>query len=314
MTTGSDNARKIKEYLMALPKSNEFWVDRYINFINSFRATDGVKEHHHILQAKDFPQFKDLTKHSWNSVALSPRAHFIAHKILVKASGTRAAVMAYILMSELGYEDQTTIQNNREMKSSLMKTLWQDPEYRNMMCSMSKEKRSSPEERQRWSEFFTAMWDSDVGERLRSILRERTSRPETKSRFAKISKANWEDPNIRTRMINGIRESNATGKTVAEHKERTTNLWKDPEYVNLVNARRHEAMSTPEFKETKSKSSKAMWENREDIIKKREETKLLKISQGWKWYNNGVNSKFLHPDKVPSGWLEGRLATNRRKK
>ncbi|AYN55502.1 hypothetical protein [Dickeya phage Coodle] len=314
MTTGLNNDKKIREYLLALPKSDEFWVNRYINFVRNFQAVGDTKERHHILQAKDFPQFKNLSIHTWNLALLSPRAHFIAHKILAKATRTRAAVMAYVLMSEFGYEDQTTIQNNRAIKSSLMKALWEDPEYRKMMGSISKEKRSSPYERRRWSKFFVSMWNTEVGEKLRSILIARANTAEAKERFSQISKGNWKDPEIRERMINGLRESNSTGVTVAKHKERAINLWKDPEYVELVNTKRQEAMSTTEFKETRSKASKTMWENKEDIKKKREETKLLKLSQGWRWYNNGLNSKFIHPNEIPVGWVEGKLASNRGRK
>lgn len=298
---------------MALPNSNEFWVNRYIWFIQKFQITNGVQERHHILQVKDFPQYKNLTIHNWNLALLSPRAHFIAHKILAKAACTRASIMAYVLMSEFGYEDQATIQSNRALKSSLMKTLWEDPEYRKMMSSISKEKRSSTEERQRWSKFFTDMWNTEIGERLRNIMSVRANNPESKKRFSEISKENWKDSNIRERMINGLRISNSTGTTHIKHKERTTNLWKDPNYVKLVNTKRKESMATPEFIENKRKASKLMWENKESILQKREETKQLKLSQGWGWFNNGINSKFLHPDDVPNDWMKGRLPTRRKK-
>jgi hypothetical protein len=76
--------------ILSSKSHNPHYLNRYIRFIEGCREVNedytGYTEKHHICpQAKDlFPEYKSLKKHSWNLVALTPRQHFIAHRLLWK--------------------------------------------------------------------------------------------------------------------------------------------------------------------------------------------------------------------------------------
>jgi hypothetical protein len=85
---------------------NPHYLNRYIRFIESCRILNedyiGYTEKHHICpQAKDlFPEYKSLSKHPWNLAILTPRQHFIAHRLLWKAyPETKSMRRAFFLMS-----------------------------------------------------------------------------------------------------------------------------------------------------------------------------------------------------------------------
>lgn len=75
-------------FLITLYKNNHN-LSRYIRFIQSRKTQyEKYKTHkHHILpKATDFfPEFKDLKLHTWNYVNLTPREHYIAHRLLHRA-------------------------------------------------------------------------------------------------------------------------------------------------------------------------------------------------------------------------------------
>jgi hypothetical protein len=70
---------------------NSHYLKRYIWFIESCRILNedyiGYTEKHHICpKAKDlFPEYKSFSKHPWNCAILTPRQHFIAHRLLWKS-------------------------------------------------------------------------------------------------------------------------------------------------------------------------------------------------------------------------------------
>lgn len=78
----------IYESLKTLPH-NSHYVDRYFKFINACTSQQnlGYVEQHHILPKSMFPQFSDLSDHTFNSARLTGRQHFIAHWMLAKAYG-----------------------------------------------------------------------------------------------------------------------------------------------------------------------------------------------------------------------------------
>jgi hypothetical protein len=57
----------------------------------------GYTENHHILPKCLFPQFKNLKEHSWNSVNLSAREHFICHQLLVKIYSGKLIHAAFMM-------------------------------------------------------------------------------------------------------------------------------------------------------------------------------------------------------------------------
>jgi hypothetical protein len=84
---------------------NRHYLNRYVRFIESCRTLNedynGYTEKHHICpKAKDlFPEYKSLSKHSWNLAILTPRQHFIAHRLLWKAyPETKSMQQVFFLM------------------------------------------------------------------------------------------------------------------------------------------------------------------------------------------------------------------------
>jgi hypothetical protein len=83
---------------------NPHYLNRYIRFIESCRILNedytGYTEKHHICPKSLFPEYKSLSKHSWNLVVLTPRQHFIAHHLLWKAyPEMKSMSQAFFLMS-----------------------------------------------------------------------------------------------------------------------------------------------------------------------------------------------------------------------
>lgn len=62
-------------------------IQKYMNFISSRKQNSEIYEIHHILPRSMFPEFEKLKNNQWNAIKLSPREHFIAHKILWRAFG-----------------------------------------------------------------------------------------------------------------------------------------------------------------------------------------------------------------------------------
>lgn len=71
---------------------NPHYLNRYWKFIQSFQHQNSIKsvtEQHHICPKSNdlFPEYKSIKIHSWNSVHLTKRQHFIAHYLLSKSYG-----------------------------------------------------------------------------------------------------------------------------------------------------------------------------------------------------------------------------------
>jgi hypothetical protein len=81
---------------------NGYFLKKYVAFIHKFNGVyvDDRYETHHICPKALFPEFECLKQHTWNSAELSPRAHYIAHKILVKVFPTsKEMIYAFWCMS-----------------------------------------------------------------------------------------------------------------------------------------------------------------------------------------------------------------------
>ena len=127
-------------FLVPLYK-NEHNLSRYIRFIQNRKTIyEKYKTHrHHILpKAYDFfPEFKDLKIHKWNYTDLSPREHYIAHRLLYRAFPGSSQTCAFYnmaneqkRMSSKDYEQAKLLHIEKLIKSN------QNPE-RNKKISMS---------------------------------------------------------------------------------------------------------------------------------------------------------------------------------
>lgn len=82
------------EEILKTKRHNDHYLNRYIAFIHHClnedkKASSDQLEKHHICPKAEglFPEYKDLSKHRWNLVELTPRQHYIAHHMLWKAYG-----------------------------------------------------------------------------------------------------------------------------------------------------------------------------------------------------------------------------------
>ena len=95
---------------------NPHYLNRYIKFINNCIERNGSlcmktkynpggvhMDAHHILPKADgmFPEYEDLSKHTWNKCYLTNRQHFIAHWMLSRAYKTKQANYAFWRMCHL---------------------------------------------------------------------------------------------------------------------------------------------------------------------------------------------------------------------
>lgn len=85
-------------------KYNRHHLHRYMTFLQRCQQINEddmeTKYHlHHICPKAVFPQYKNLKRHIWNGIHLTPRQHFIAHLILAKAIPHVSTCRAVIYMS-----------------------------------------------------------------------------------------------------------------------------------------------------------------------------------------------------------------------
>lgn len=93
----------ILEILSSKPHNPHF-LNRYIIFIQKcIEKNDNIVifENHHICpKSKDmFPQYASGKKHPWNIAKLTPRQHYIAHKLLFKIYRNRSQAFSYRAMA-----------------------------------------------------------------------------------------------------------------------------------------------------------------------------------------------------------------------
>jgi hypothetical protein len=80
-------------FVSIMESSNIFNLNKYYNWyiniiLNSKMSNrskkDSYYEHHHILPTCLFPEYSNFNKNNWNGVLLTPKEHFIVHKLLCK--------------------------------------------------------------------------------------------------------------------------------------------------------------------------------------------------------------------------------------
>jgi ribosomal protein L32 len=64
------------------------FLSKYINFLHACQSKNTITaglEKHHALPKSLFPEYESFREHPWNMFKLTPRQHFIAHRLLWKA-------------------------------------------------------------------------------------------------------------------------------------------------------------------------------------------------------------------------------------
>jgi hypothetical protein len=92
----------VAEYKSKIPEINLHYLNRYISFVtklNKKKKSKGL-ESHHILLKSIFPEYKSFALYPTNKSVLTPREHFIAHKILYCACKQNQKISAaYVILS-----------------------------------------------------------------------------------------------------------------------------------------------------------------------------------------------------------------------
>lgn len=151
--------KNYKEILKTIPH-NTHQLNRYIKFVDHILKNppkDDYTEKHHICpKSKNyFPQYKSFTENPWNLVVMSPRQHFIAHRMLWKSYGGLMArafwMMSYTGSGKLDSRSHVEIRNvvsklsskqglsvlTFEQRSEIAKTrIKNDPEKHARVCGM----------------------------------------------------------------------------------------------------------------------------------------------------------------------------------
>lgn len=177
-------------------KFNPHFMNRYVKFIKQIQALGSrdleVFERHHILPRCIWPEFENLIEHRWNRIDLTPKEHFIAHLILMKAIDDYRLTLPITLMGENSKLYSTFRVRFIEALSKKITGLWKPPEFRNKQMKI----RSSKEYK----------------DRVNPIL----------SEAAKLSYKNG-----RVSPLKGVSKSEIEKKLLSEIQ---IQLWKDPEY------------------------------------------------------------------------------------
>ena len=109
----------------------------YITHLESCNGTDYL---HHTLPKSEWPEYKDLKRHSWNGTLLSYTEHVEAHRILSALVPDNSRFKyAYLLMSNQSAEAYSEASRKRKRhnarpevraaQSQLLKTLHSTPEF-----------------------------------------------------------------------------------------------------------------------------------------------------------------------------------------
>lgn len=87
---------KISKLLLAIEHNKYLLVYETIienaQMENRKKGKDVYYELHHIIPKSILPEYTDLTKHKWNGVLLTPKEHFIVHRLLCKFTTGKARI------------------------------------------------------------------------------------------------------------------------------------------------------------------------------------------------------------------------------
>ena len=79
---------------------------------------DEYFETHHILPKCIFPQYKNLKINAWNLSYLTPREHFIAHKLLIKCANVSSHSLMKLLAANGAFLRNKKFLSSREHEES----------------------------------------------------------------------------------------------------------------------------------------------------------------------------------------------------
>ena len=96
----------IERALKSIPHHNNYWIERYLSFLDTADEPKRTFDQHHILPRAIFPEVASFKRHPWNCIQLRPADHLFAHYYLYRALPRDSnAIWAFKLMVGKHYAD-----------------------------------------------------------------------------------------------------------------------------------------------------------------------------------------------------------------
>lgn len=232
------------------------YLDKYIKFLINYKIdineSDIYTEKHHILPRSTFPEYE---KESWNIVELSYEDHKLVHLWIFKAINNRtyqrplnwmmnyyknnkeisnAAKKGWINLKK----DKTKYEKWSKSRSDYMKNLSPDEQRRRANLFW---KNITEEEYINFSNKMKNVWTEEKRLEKSKQLNEYYSNPENIEKRRKETQKRWDNLDIEERLK--FREKmysiNRDKNKRLDASNKIKNKWKDPEYLNKMNNRRH---------------------------------------------------------------------------
>lgn len=182
----------MNNYKLPNPHSHHY-LSRYIKFINWIKSTNLIsdtKENHHIL-----PESMGGTNSFENRLDMTPRCHFLAHRMLWKAYKNKQMTAAFFAMC-----NQNNPYQNRERKIT-------SREYARLKKQFVEDIRRSSLE----------LWAT---EEFRQKHIDTNNTPKTKELRSRKGKELWEDSNYVKNVMMGRERAKSEGKYQYSEEER----------------------------------------------------------------------------------------------
>lgn len=265
------------ERLLLTKTNNTNLVRRYIRFIEKFKTEIG--DRHHILPKSTdmFPEFKNLSKNSWNCVVLDKRSHFIAHWMLARIFPNSSQSLAFYHMS-----------NYNKKRNSRLYAICYEKHTENVRIANKR-----PERNAKLSKSLSGR-----------IVSEETKQKLRKPRDRDIIEKMMATKRTRTYIVSEKRREKQriamTGKKKSPHTEvAKSNISKSKLGKKLFN--------NGVIQEYHFESPGMDWvEGGLPTFKP--------ASLGKKWFNDGQISKMFFEGEQPDGWMSGRHFAKRKRK
>lgn len=222
------NIYAIKELLLQANPKFVHHLNRYINLIEHYQknpSDDEYTESHHILPKSMFPEYENLTKHPWNKIDLSGKAHYVAHKILWKAFRDRKTCNAFWCMVTAKRKEQdrygkiTSAEYEvlRKERAKHIKEKKVSKKTRNKMSVSQNKRYEDPEELQKTSDASKETWQRpEYREKMDKIQKSDEFREKT----SKSAKKRYEDPNERRKISEINKKKHEDPEFAKFHAER----------------------------------------------------------------------------------------------
>lgn len=273
---------------------NPHYLNKYIRFVKNCqiknRNYQGYTENHHICpKANDmFPEYVSFKDYPWNCVVLTARQHFIAHMLLWKTYRNKSMTMSFNMMKNLKeYKVNSKIYEKLKIERSFFMT------ENNSRINIGKV-------------------NIKEGNSIRKIELEEFHKGQYKAQHANTVMVTDGQSSFRVdaddpRLLTGELAGHTKGMTYAVDNNGDTH------YISK---------NDPRFLTGELKGNNAGTITITNGKRNKRVDPSSEIPKGWYrgmtkpspknsiWINNGEISKMFKGDKIPEGWVKGRIFKN----